>query len=154
LPGFLGRSPGLVPKSPGESARVKCPTLGPGVIGAVGGRLTRAGESGGEGGGRHGALVVVPGRGLRSGVGGGSSHRFGRAVWTRVSSAPGRSIKTGGRPVHVCGGDTDAGASSPWLAPRALLLSASLLAWGHAASTRFSVAGCLVRHRISPSPRP
>ena len=62
MPGIvwvLGLCPGLVAWLPGEPGRVKRRVLRAWVIGAWGGRLTRAGESGRKkGGGAHGALGV------------------------------------------------------------------------------------------------
>ena len=56
--GVSGLRPGLVDQLPGESGRVKRRGLRAWVIGAGWWRLTRAGESGKEGGGGHGALGV------------------------------------------------------------------------------------------------
>ena len=56
--GVLGLCPGLVDRLPGEVVRVKRRVLRAWVIGADGGRLMRAGESGRKGGGGHGALGV------------------------------------------------------------------------------------------------
>src|SRR5512135_2882487 len=67
--GVLGFCPGLVAGLPGEPGRVKRRAVRPGVIGAGWRRLTRAGESGREGGGAHGALGV------------GRRFAFGVAAW-------------------------------------------------------------------------
>ena len=97
------------------------------------GRLVSSGGWSGASGRR------VPVRGLRSGVGGGSSHPFGRAGRTRVScGARGLNQDRRSSCSRVLCRRPDIGASSPWLAPRALMLSASLLVCGHAASARSS----------------
>ena len=56
--GVPGLCPGLVVQLPGEPGRVKRHVSRAWVIGAGWGRLTRAGESGTECGGGHGALGV------------------------------------------------------------------------------------------------
>ena len=104
--GVSGLRPGLVDRLPGEPGWVKRRGLRAWVIGAGWWRLTRAGESGKGAFGGHGALVV--------------GCRFADCVpaWEEAPvihsvalggpgcrAMPGGSIKTGGRPVHRCGGD-------------------------------------------------
>ena len=114
--GVSGRCPGLVDQLPGEPGRVKRRVVRAWVSGAGCGRLTRVGEFGREGGCGHGALVV--------------GCRFAGCVpaWEEAPvihsvalggpgcrAVPGGSIKTGGRPVHRCGGDQTQERARPGL---------------------------------------
>jgi hypothetical protein len=92
-----GRSPGLGAKSPGAAARVKRLGLWAGVIGAGGGRLTRAGEAG-----RRAVVVMVLGG---SGAGSLTAFRAGmwlqssiRSRWSDQSVVRGSGAQSSGRP--------------------------------------------------------
>jgi hypothetical protein len=119
-------APGLSDQLPGELGRVKRRVVWAWVIGASGGRLTRAGESGRR------AVVVM----ARVGLGASSltAFRLGRRLQSSIRSrgADQSVVRCSGaqsnsRPSCSMWRRPDTGASSPEPAPRALVVSASLV---------------------------
>src|ERR1700733_13920629 len=97
--GVSGLCPGLVAWLPGEPGRVKRGAARAWVVGAGWWRLTRAGESGREGGGFYGGLGV--GCRFADCVPAGEEAPVIHSValgGPGCRAVPGGSIKTGGRP--------------------------------------------------------